>query len=121
MPFEIIMPELTIENNVTTDMIERIRCYRFKQILKLEIGIANEHSDYIIEELFILFASYSFKAKHDSFDRWIQIFILIYTSLRVNLKSMIRHSERLTKNNFTCQSYYFPPINLLFIGESENR
>ncbi len=45
-------------------MIERIRCYRFKQILKFEIGIANEHSNYIIEELFILFVSYSFKAKN---------------------------------------------------------
>ncbi len=41
MPFESIVPELIIENNVTSDMIERIRCYRFKQIFKLEIDIVN--------------------------------------------------------------------------------
>jgi hypothetical protein len=54
MPFEIIMPELTIENNVTTDMIERIRCYRFKQILKLEIDIVNiSLKNYLFSSLLI--------------------------------------------------------------------
>ncbi len=38
-----------------------------------------------------------------------------YPSLGVNPKSIIRHSERLTKNNFICRRYYFPPIDLLFL------
>ncbi|CAF4100335.1 unnamed protein product, partial [Adineta steineri] len=43
--------KLTIENNVTIDMMERIRHHRFKQIRVLEIRF----TDYIIEELFFLF------------------------------------------------------------------
>jgi len=138
MPFEGTMPELrelSIENNVTSEMIERIRHYRFKEILKLEIGIASEHSDYTIEELFILFPCIqhlTYTSLIHSKQNMIHLIDgfkylsnasfypdLFFSRSEVkfdqNRKSIIRHSRRLTKNNFVCESYYFLPINLLFI------
>ncbi|CAF3979495.1 unnamed protein product [Rotaria sordida] len=59
MPLEHVMPlfcELTIENNVTINIIEQISHYRFLQIRKLEIGVSRKQIDHIIEKLFLLFS-----------------------------------------------------------------
>lgn len=55
LPMNKKLNKLTIKNNITIDMIEQVRCYRFEQIHELEIRITNEYRDYIIEELFRLF------------------------------------------------------------------
>jgi hypothetical protein len=149
IPLESTLPqlcELSIENNVTSDMIERIRHYRFKKIFKLEIGIANEYSDYIIEELFLLFPciqQLTYTSLINSKQHMIRLidgfkylsnasfypadlsFSTNEFDFDQNPKSIIGHSRRLTNNDFICRAYYFPPYNLLsiihwWIGEQVN-
>jgi hypothetical protein len=49
------LDELTMINNVTIDMIDVMRDYQFDQICKVEIRVAAEYIECIVEELFRLF------------------------------------------------------------------
>ncbi|CAF1349130.1 unnamed protein product, partial [Rotaria sordida] len=58
MPLDSKMPhlrELTIGKNIIVNVIERFKSSQFERIRKLQISIADQHSDYIIEELFRIF------------------------------------------------------------------
>jgi hypothetical protein len=149
LPLESTLPqicELSIENNVTSDMIERIRHYQFKKIFKLEIGVTNEHSDYIIEELFLLFPciqQLTYKSLINSKRHMIRLidgfkylsnasfppdssFSTNKFDFDQNPKSIIGHSRRLTNNDFICRTYRSPPYNLVsiihwWIGEQVNQ
>lgn len=60
LPLEINVPQLdqlSIDENVTIKMINRIRKYRFKQIRRLQVYLAAEYQNYIMEELFQIFSS----------------------------------------------------------------
>ncbi|CAF0927899.1 unnamed protein product [Rotaria sp. Silwood1] len=128
IPLESNMPqlcELSIKNDVTSDMIERIRLYRFSQIHKLEIGIFTKYSDYITEELFRLFAFVQhliYKSPIESIQTMIcfidgfkhlsnasffcdDVFFDTEASFCQDPNSIIEYSKRLTKDNFTCRIY----------------
>lgn len=58
MPIDTIMPQmnkLTIRNTVNMKAVERLHSHRFERIRVLQIHVADECVDYIIEELFLLF------------------------------------------------------------------
>jgi hypothetical protein len=58
IPLEDSMPhlcQLTVENELTIDRIERVNRYRFEQIHRLEIGVNEKQSDRIIEKLSTIF------------------------------------------------------------------
>ncbi|CAF1420210.1 unnamed protein product, partial [Didymodactylos carnosus] len=129
IPLESTMPqlhELSIKDDVTSDMIEIMKHYQFKQIHKLEISVFSEYNDYVIEELsrIFLYTQYliykspiqskqtmvrfidGFKhLSNASFYGDSKFFITEYSFL-LNPNSLIKYSQRLTKDNFTCRLYY---------------
>ncbi len=115
--------ELSIEQNLTMDMIERIRDYRFKQILKLRINIDEDKTECIIEKLSIIFSYVEcliLKCPIQSKD----IIILVIDGFKhllnvsffsknrfygdqsdfySNPNSIAQYSQRLTKSKFICR------------------
>ena len=137
IPLKCTMPQLykiTIKNSVTIDIIERIRQYRFEQILKLDISVTDLHSDYIIEELFRLFPCVqyliykSFIQSKQTMIRFIDgfkhlsnasfhtdaSFISRESNFCHNTNTIIQHSRRLIENNFTCRIYRLSENNLSY-------
>jgi len=76
-PIETTIPnvyQLTIENTITFDMMERLKGYQFKQIRKLTIECNYANNDFIMKGLFYLFP---------------RIDYLIYTSDICSIEMMI--------------------------------
>lgn len=128
------LKELSVKNTITSTMIKQIRSHRFDQILKLEISISDEHTNYIIEELFRLFSFIN----HIEVKNYIQsektMIHLIdgfkhlsnasfhvsssynnpQSSLCQNKNTIVQHSSRLTPKKFTCRIYHSSDNNLLY-------
>lgn len=132
--------ELTIENTITSAMIQQIRSHRFDRILKLKISISKLHSHYIIEELFRLFPFIkqievtNYVESEKTMIRLIDGFKYLSNasfyvsspnndrqfSLCEHENAIIQHSQRLTTGNFTCRIYHSSKNNFLinwWIGE----
>lgn len=137
IPLKCTMPhlyKLTVKNSVTIDIIERIRHYRYEQILKLDISVIDLYKDYIIEELFRLFPCVqhliykSYIQSKQTMVRFIDGFkYLSNASFYVdvsfinresnfcrNTNTIIQHSRRLIQNNFICRIYHSSEYNSLY-------
>lgn len=117
--------KLTIKNTVTDDVIPEIKCYRFAQILKLQISIINESNRHLRKKLFRLFPCIQHLNYTSPIESKTTMFHLINgfkhlsnASFYVNNSFIIResnfcrrpntiieHSKRLIKNNFICRIY----------------
>ncbi|UJR18203.1 hypothetical protein I4U23_005104 [Adineta vaga] len=128
VPLSDTMPqlrELSILDSVNTYTIKRVRHYRFEQILKLEINIWDEYSEYIIEELIRIFPNIQY-LKCTLLTKSVQIMFRCINGFRhlssasftiellsymnrqnsgENVESIVRQSRYLTRDNLTCRVY----------------
>ena len=135
-PLESIIPhlyELKIKDAVTLDAIERMKGDQFKQIRKLSISISNTDVNLILKELFHCFShveSLIYMFTIDSAERLANVidgfrhlsnvtfdfdrsFIMRSMGACEHPSFFIRHSQRLSENNFT---FRFRPTSSFRFG-----
>jgi hypothetical protein len=106
--------QLSIEKDITIDLLERIDRYRFEQIHKLEIGVSGQQTEYIIEKLsrhFPYVQYLIYKSPIQSKDTIIRVIdrfeYLTHVSFLANFCenpiSIAQYSQRLIRDKFTCR------------------
>ncbi len=144
IPLKYKLPQLyklSVTNSVTNDTMTEIQCYQFKQILQIKFNIIDEQNNHIMK-LFRLFPCAQhfrcssikstrsmiylidgFKDLSNASFSVTDSFINCESYFFQNPNTVIKHSKRLTKNNFKCriyrQSFYSDQYDLVWwIGEN---
>ena len=117
--------ELTVKEEVTGEMIRRIKSHQFDQIIKLTMSVSFMYHDYIREELVHVFPCiehltdhsliYSEQTMIHSIDQFKHLFTVSFRrvslynhpepSIVQNRSTRVQLSRRLTQRNFVCRIY----------------